>query len=274
MIQNNQFTDELNNNSELGDKQGFIIDLDGVVWKGEQIIPGCFTVIEKLKELQKDVIFVSNNSSMSKKDVLEKLKKKGISTMLENIFNAPAVTARYIKEKHPEANVFVLGMEGLKDEIYNAGLDLSEPEQAQFLVAGYDKNLNYDSLAQGLKALLNGAKFIATNEDGILPTNKGFLPGAGATIGAVKGMIKEEPDVVIGKPNNIMIEMALKHFQLEPEECVFIGDTLETDILLANKIDMSSILVLSGNTDREKALKSQIQADYIFPSIADLIDYL
>lgn len=259
---------------EFKEKKAFIIDLDGVVWQGDEVIEGCPETIEKLKNMGKEVVFVSNNSSMSKIEAQEKLSKMNIKTELNDIFNAPGVTADYISELQPNAKVYVIGMKGLKDEIVNSDLKLSEPVEADFLVAGYDNNLNYESLSNSLQALLAGAKFIATNDDGLLPVKNGFLPGAGATIGAIKGMIKRDPDVVIGKPNDIMIKMVLNYLKMKPEECVFIGDSLKTDIILANKSNITSILVLSGNTSKKRLVKSEIQPDFIFTSIHELLNYL
>lgn len=229
--------------------RGLLIDLDGVVWRGRRVIPGAPEAVAQLRGAGKKIIFLSNNSAMSREDARTKLLGLGIEAELAEILTAPYATGQYIRALKPEARVLVVGSRGLVAELERAGLTVvTDPQKAEFLVVGNDMELTYDKLGRALQALLNGALFIATNDDAVLPTEHDYLPGAGATVGAIKGMIRREPDAIIGKPHSIMLEMALTAMQLSAEECVVIGDSLTTDIAMASAHGILSILVLSGNT--------------------------
>jgi HAD superfamily hydrolase (TIGR01450 family) len=158
------------------------------------------------------------------------------------------------------------------EEIADAELELtSDAEKAEVLVVGYDSEITYEKMTHALRALLMGAKFVATNDDGMLPSEVGYLPGAGAMVGAIRGIIKREPDVIIGKPNTELVNHALESMEIKASDCVLVGDSLHSDILLANRLNMTSVLVMSGNTLADDEIRrSTIVPNYVIPSIAEL----
>jgi len=256
--------------------KGFIFDLDGVVWKREQVIHGAPECIKELRNLGKKVAFVTNNSSQTRDGFVAKLCRMGIEAVPAEVVSSLYTAATYLSKTDPGAKVYPVGMPALQKELKNAGLKVVvKPEEAEYLVAGYDSQLNYEKLCPALKALLAGAKFIATNDDGMLPTELGYFPGAGATIGAIKGMIKKDPDLLVGKPNDLVLKLALSTMGLKVEDCAFVGDSLETDIMLANKVKMYSILVMTGNTKNEDEIKkSSFKPDCILSSLDEITNFL
>lgn len=266
----------MNRKGDLREFKGFIIDLDGVVWLGQEVVPGAPEAIKRMRERGKQVTFVSNNSVMSSKEAIGKLQDMGIEVVPKEVIMASHATAQYISNQKPGAAVLVVGLTGLAQEMAEAGLmPVAKPELADFVVVGNDLELNYEKLTGALRAILNGAKFIAVNDDGILPTEQGFCPGAGASVGAITGMIKRDPDKVIGKPHSTLVLMALERMQLSARECALIGDSFMTDILLANRHGIYSILVLSGNTgiDQLNAGISPVP-NCVLPSIAHVSELL
>lgn len=249
-----------------------IIDLDGVVWRLNELIPGAKEAINSLRERGTRTIFLTNNSGMSRQQVQEKLARMGITASFEEILSSANLTARYISSRHPNAKVLMVGSLGLESELNDAKLMITkEPLEANYVVAGFDNTLTYDKLNIALQALLNGAVFVATNDDGMLPIETGFQPGAGAVVGAISGMIKRVPDVVVGKPNTQIIKQALTELGVSSRHALIVGDSLNTDVLLAHNMSMQSILVLSGNTRSTGEIgRNSYAPDYIVDSLADL----
>jgi len=240
---------------ELARYRAFLVDLDGVLIRGQEPLPGAAEALQRLKELGRVIVF-SNNSTRSRRAFAERLTQLGLALTPEEIVNSAYIAAQHLRELAEagagagSAQVYVIGEEGLREELELAGHRLVPPEEAEFLVVGLDRALTYEKLAGALRALLRGARFIATNVDPTLPAPGGLLPGAGAIVGAIQGM-GFPPEVVVGKPSIIAFKVALATAGVSPEECLVIGDRLETDILGANRAGLDSVLVLTGVTKRE-----------------------
>jgi len=261
----------------LGDSiETIIIDLDGVVWRLNELIFGAREAITTLRNKGYKIVFLTNNSGMSRQQILTKLNSVNIVASIDEILSSPNTTAQYVSSLSPQAKILMIGSAGLKTEILNAGLTVTDnPLEADFLIAGFDNSLSYEKLEKALQALLNGAKFIATNDDGMLPTETGYRPGAGAIIGAITGMIKRPPDVIVGKPNEVIIRQVLKNMDVDISQAVIVGDSLGTDVKLAKNIGMRSILVLTGNTRSLHEIETSSNIpDFIINSLADLPNLL
>lgn len=261
----------------LGDSiETIIIDLDGVVWRLNELIFGAREAITTLRKEGYKIVFLTNNSGMSRQQILTKLNAVNIVASIDEILSSPNTTAQYVSSLSPQARILMIGSPGLKTEILNAGLTITDdPLEADFLIAGFDNSLSYEKLEKALQALLNGARFIATNDDGMLPTETGYRPGAGAIIGAITGMIKRPPDVIVGKPNEVIIRQVLKNMDVDITQAVIVGDSLGTDVKLAKNIGMRSILVLTGNTRSLHEIETSSNIpDFIINSLADLPNLL
>lgn len=242
----------------------FVIDLDGVVYRGTGLIPKADKKIATLRKRGR-VIFLTNNSTLSRASYKERLAGFGIPAEEEDIVTSGYVAASYIKQRYQDPRVYMIGEKGLKEELERQGI---EPfwRACDVVLVGLDRGFTYAKLATALKFIQGGADFIATNLDNTLITEKGLLPGAGAIVSAVKTACGKEP-IVVGKPSQIMASIILKKLDVEPKEVLLIGDRLETDILMGKKAGMKTALVLTGYTKKEDLKHTEIKPDYVLDSL-------
>ena len=254
----------------LADYRAFLIDLDGVLVRGGEPLPGAAEALQRLKEIGRVVVF-SNNSTRSRRKFAARLSALGFKIGPEEIVNSAYIVAQRILRLAGPSEVYTIGEEGLREELELASHRLAPPEEAEFLVVGMDRQLSYEKLSQALRALLRGARFFATNADPTFPTPEGLLPGAGAVVGAIAGM-GFPPEEVVGKPSKVAFAVAMETLEVEsPKECLLIGDRLETDILGAARLGMDSVLVLTGVTSREDLEKGEIRPTWTAEGLAALI---
>ncbi|GAF64521.1 putaive dehydrogenase [Bacillus sp. TS-2] len=251
---------------------GYLIDLDGTVFQGEKLISGAAQSIHKMQEQGKKIVFLSNRGNVSQKQCLEQLKLHDINVDEEQILLSSTVTAQYIKNYYPLASVWTLADQGLRDELASHNVRLAkQPEEAEFLVISLHEHLQYSDLNLAFKAVMNGARIIATNADKIFPNEDGPAFDVAGLIGAIEATTGKSPEIILGKPSVFMAKAALTQLQLPPEKCMMIGDSPDSDILLGNTHQMKTALVLTGNTNKEQAkrLTGMRKPDYIIHSIAD-----
>ncbi|MDO8339230.1 MAG: HAD-IIA family hydrolase [Candidatus Burarchaeum sp.] len=245
--------------------KGYILDLDGVVYRGSAPVPGALAFIARLRAARRKIIFLSNASFGSRAAIAAKLRSMGIKCKDSEVINSGYVTAQYIKKKFGKCTVFVAGEQGLMDELQAAGVRVQKPgagldvrkrrvrkKGACAVVAGFDRHITYEKIADALDLLLAGVPFIASNSDPTYPVENRLLPGAGMVVGALEGCSGRKP-LVLGKPNPLMLRACLAAMHLKPSEVAVVGDRLETDILMANKAKVYSILVLTGVSGRKHA---------------------
>ncbi|MFQ6105945.1 MAG: HAD-IIA family hydrolase [Candidatus Hydrothermarchaeaceae archaeon] len=242
----------------------FVVDLDGVVYKGSEVIPGADRKIAKLREKGK-LFFLTNNSSQSRASYVKKLEGFGIPAIEEEIITSGYVAARYVKSKYRSPKVFLVGEEGLREEMELQGIK-SCWSKCDAVVVGIDRKLNYAKIALAMKMIRSGAEFIATNKDNTLITESGQLPGAGAVVSAIETASQREPTVV-GKPSRIMAETILGISGVKPEEILVIGDRLETDIAMGKNAGMKTALVLTGYAKKEDIASSKFKPDYVLDAL-------
>jgi len=259
--------------------KGFIFDVDGVICKGDKLIPGADSAIEHLRKGGKKVKFISNNSTKSRIDYLEKFSNLGIPVESEDLVLSTYATARYIAKEKPGARVYMIGAEGLRRELEEAGLEVvDDPKGVEYLVVGspFDANgriteKNRWRLTGALRAIYySGAKYIATNADRIYPGEEGVVPGTGAVVGSLNYMMQREPDAIIGKPSPVIVQAALGKMDLNANECVIIGD-LEADMLAGERVGMMTVFVLSGAMRREELEKLGIRPDFVYKSVGEMV---
>lgn len=253
---------------------GFVIDLDGTVYRGKDAIEGAIESIHYLKSLGKRIVFLSNRGNISREMCHVKLRNMGLRDVsIEEILLTSTVAARYLKTHDENGRVWVLGEQGLKDELLSAEVHLAEsPESSDWLLITLHETLTYHDLNQAFRAVRHGAKIIATNADKTFPGDGGDCIDVAGMIGAILHSTGEEVEVVVGKPSRYMAYAALEVLKLPPERCMVIGDSLESDIRLGKDIGMKTALVLSGSVNQAEAIKSTLQPDLILKSIADIQD--
>lgn len=259
--------------------KGVLIDLDGVVWNGSRPVPGAGDAVRRIKEAGIQVRFVSNNSGLGADGLHARLVKLGIPAEREEVVAASEVLAKAIARKERRATVYLIGSAAFKKELEAQGLRvIDEPEEidylTDFLVVSADRELTWAKLTSALRCLQKGAVFAAPNVDPVYPSSDGMVPGSGAVVAAVSAMVKRQPDLMVGKPNPQMLLEAAKSMQLTPEECIMVGDSLDSDLAAAQNAGMRSVLVLSGTATREDLERSSYRPEAVMDSIAGLPDLL
>lgn len=227
--------------------EGLLIDLDGTLYHGHKMIPGADLLIKGLREAKIPFLFVTNNSSRTAASVAAHLCGMGIEANVEEVCTSSLAAARYISEESPGAAVAILGEEGLREACIEAGLNIVT-ESPQYVVQGIDRSFNYESLAQAQRWIMEGAKFVLTNPDVMLPTDHGITPGAG-TIGAAIEAASGVSPVVIGKPEAHLMNYAISLLNIDPRNAVVVGDNMHTDITAGANAGCRTVLVLTGITN-------------------------
>jgi len=253
---------------------GYIFDLDGTIYLSERLIPGAREVIEKRRVSSKKIVFLSNKLLQTREHYAAKLSRVGIPTVADEVINSSRVMAKWLSKQAPGAVIYVIGEPSLIDEMLQEGFRISEnAEEIQYVVASFDRTFDYRKLNIAHQAVKKGAHFVATNPDRACPVEGGEIPDCAAMIGAVEGSTGKKVEAIVGKPSDIMIQVAVQTMDLSPRHCLLVGDRLETDILMGKKAGMATALVLSGVTKREALKNSDIQPDYVWPSIAEILNY-
>ncbi|MDL4841807.1 TIGR01457 family HAD-type hydrolase [Aquibacillus rhizosphaerae] len=248
---------------------GFLIDLDGTVYRGTEKIEEAITFVKELEKRKLPYLFLTNNSTKHPSKVSETLNNMGVPSTTEHVFTTSMATAKYIADLKPGARVYPIGEEGLLSALEESGLELVETG-ADFVVMGLDRTINYEKLAGGALNIRNGARFVATNGDIALPTERGFLPGAGSLISVLSVTTGVEPKF-IGKPESIIVEQALDVLGTAKEDTLMVGDNYHTDILAGINAGIDSVLVFTGVTTKEQLTSIDIQPTYSIETLAEWI---
>ncbi len=259
----------------------FIFDLDGVIWRGNNLLPHSKECIDYLSKNNYKIFFLTNNSTRTREQYSQKLNSYGITARKESIMTSAYAAALYFKENNIiPANVLVVGEEGLTKELKDIGLNIfgsaicssQSTIHVDYVVAGLDFEFNYNKLVLCQKAILQGAKFIATNTDATFPTDGGILPGGGAIISAIEKATNTKP-LVIGKPEVYTLEKILQITNTSPQSAIVIGDRWETDILVGKKLGTKTVLVLTGVTKKEDVdrITKDNFPDYIIENLEELL---
>ena len=246
-----------------------ITDMDGVLWRGREPLPGLVEFFQFLR--QQDIRFVcaTNNASTLPEKLAERLQSWGAEVTPQEIVTSSVATADYLAEILPAGSrLYVVGMEGLRVPLLQRGFEIAEDCVAA-VVVGIDWHLTYDHIKRAALNIRAGAKFIGTNGDRTFPSSEGIIPGAGAILAAIETGSGIKP-IVMGKPEAYLYETALKRMQAVRAQTLVLGDRLETDILGAVRLNLKSALVLSGVTTREQLAASEYQPTGVFEDITDL----
>ena len=245
--------------------EGFLIDLDGTMYRGNEPIEGAKEFIQYLQHEELPHMFVTNNSTSTQQAVVEKLACFGIQTTEEQVLTSAVAAASYIKELHNGNRVYMLGETGLKEALEQKEFKLTT-EASDYVVVGLDRQLTYEKLANVCMLIRNGASFISTNKDAAIPTEKGLMPGNGSITTAVSVSTGVEP-IYIGKPEKIMVDQALNYLNLSREKVLMIGDNYETDIMFGINANIDTLMVLTGFTSKEAICNYTNQPTYILKDL-------
>ncbi|MDP4448733.1 TIGR01457 family HAD-type hydrolase [Staphylococcus hyicus] len=251
----------------------YLIDLDGTLYKGNDIIPGAKEFIDYLNRHDIPHLYVTNNSTKSPNDVVEKLKQMDIQARPQEVVTSAMATADYIASEKPGATVFMVGASGLETALKEAGLVLKSGTDVDYVVMGLDEAITYEKLTTATLAVQKGAVFISTNKDPSIPKEQGFLPGNGSLTSVVTVSSKTEPKF-IGKPETPIMNKAIDLLQLDRSQVAMIGDLYDTDILSGINIGMDTIHVQTGVTSKTEAMAKPTPPTYSIEDLFVLIQKL
>lgn len=247
---------------------GYLIDMDGVIYRSNQLIPGAAQFVQELLDNDIPFVFLTNNSQRTRRDVATKLNRLGLAVGEEHVFTCAMATARYLARRKPNGTAYVIGEGGLLTALHANGYSIVDKDP-DYVVVGEGRTLNFEMVEHALTMIRGGAKLIATNLDPTCPTQHGVRPGCGAIVAMLEAASGLKA-FSVGKPSPVMLRAARKELGLATDQTVVIGDTMETDILGGVQLGYKTVLVLSGGTRREDLPRFAFGPDKIVDSIADL----
>src|SRR6185436_17413007 len=251
-------------------KHGYLIDMDGVLYRGPELIPGADVFVRQLRERNIPFRLLTNNSQRTRRDVVAKVARIGIDVEEEHVFTSAMATARFLAAQRPGGTAFVIGEGGLLHALHRNGYSIVD-DDPDYVVVGEGRTFNMEIVEHAVRMILRGSRLIATNIDPNCPTSQGLRPGCGAIV----AMLETATGIKafsVGKPSPVMMRAARKELGLATAETIMIGDTMETDILGGVSLGYHTCLVLSGGTKREDLVRYAYRPDLVVDSIADLCE--
>ncbi len=251
---------------QLSEIRGFILDMDGVMWHGEQALAGVNDFFTYLLDNNLRFVLATNNPSKRPSEFAEKARSFGLPVEEEDIVTSSVATVHYLKKTFPEGTrIHVIGERSLKDQISEAGYELADEDVAA-VVAALERDLTYETIKRGTLLIRAGAQFIGTNADPSYPTEEGFVPGSGMMVTALAASSDQEP-LVMGKPQRGIFDLAMDKLDLPTQLVASVGDRLDTDILGGARYGLKTVLLLTGIAHRDDIPDSEIQPDWVFEDL-------
>jgi 4-nitrophenyl phosphatase len=258
----------------LREARAWILDMDGVIYRGAELLPGVKELLDALTLRERPVMLATNNSMSTPEAYEHKLAAMGLAIPASAVITSSTATRAYLERTLPAgAGIYVIGMPALREQLFSDSsfhpVQYGE-EQSDAVVVGLDMTFTYDKLKAAHEAIRNGAAFIATNADTTLPTETGLVPGAGSIVAALATASGQVP-VVIGKPETPMLLAAMEQMGTTPEETVMLGDRLDTDILAGARAGMLTVLVLTGVSTRDDLATAEALPDVVVSDLTSLV---
>ncbi|SHH20298.1 HAD-IIA family hydrolase [Halobaculum gomorrense] len=251
--------------------RGVVLDVDGTVVRGRDPLPGAPEAVDRLREAGIDVCFCTNNPTSAPTAYVDRLAAAGIDASADEVVTAADSTVAYLRDHHADDALYVLGEDGLIEQLEAAGLSVAAGHaDADAGVVSIDRSFDYDDLARALAALGDGTPYVGTDPDRVIPGPDALVPGSGAVLSAVRGVLDHGPDAVLGKPSATARDLVLDALGHPPEECLAVGDRLDTDIALGADAGMRTALVCTGVTDRDDVAASPYEPDYVLDDCTGL----
>ena len=259
----------------LLNKKLFLFDMDGTIYNENTVFDGTLDLLAYIDKIGGKYIFVTNNSSKSVDDYVQKVNKMGIKSDKNNFYTSTQCTAMYLLDHFGQKLIFASGTKSFIKELKEFGLNITEEvnNDAAAIVMGYDTELNYQKLINLCLMLKNDVPYIATNPDFVCPCSFGYVPDCGSVSIMLKNATGREP-MFIGKPEPTMIEYVVKTLGYKKEETVLLGDRIYTDIASGLNAGVTTILVLSGEATLDDYEKDKRKPDFVFENVRDLCDKL
>ena len=251
--------------------QGIVLDVDGTVVRESAPIAGAAEGLDAVDDAGLRRVFCSNNPIERPAAYEARFADAGFTVSAEEVFTAGTITTDYLTDEHADDQVFLIGEAGLRDQLAEAGLSLTtDPRAADVVVGSLSREFGYETLCETIIAMDDDPAFVGTDPDTVIPQDGPDRPGSGAIIHAMEGVIDGSVDVVCGKPSAYARETVLDYLGVPAEDCLVVGDRLNTDIQLGVAAGMTTVLVTTGIMDRSAVAASSVTPDYVIDSLAEL----
>jgi NagD protein len=253
----------------MSEAKVYLMDMDGVIVRGSQPIPGAAEFIGRLREKQARFLVLTNNSIYTPRDLAARLRYIGIDVPDDAVYTSGIATARFLARQRPNGTAYVIGEAGLTTALHDMGYVLTEHDP-EYVVLGETTAYSFERITRAIRLILAGARFIATNPDPNGPHEGGIVPATGAVAALIERATGVAP-YYVGKPNPLMLRTALRVLDAHSEQAVMIGDRMDTDIVMGLESGLETILVLTGVTTREMTERFPYRPTHILDSVADLV---
>ena len=261
--------------NKLKEKTLYLLDMDGTIYNENEIFDGTLEFLEEIERRDGQYVFITNNSSKSVEDYVQKVRAMGIKAEYENFYTSGQATAMYLKENYPNQVVYCMGTKSLIKELREAGIEVvtEVDERAGVVLLGFDTKNTSEKIRNTCIMLGRDVAYLATNPDLVCPVSFGYIPDCGSMSIMLKNATGKEP-FFIGKPEPIMVNCVLKKLNCKREDAVIVGDRLYTDIKTGANAQVDTICVLSGEASMEDILQGEVEPTYIFKSVKEIYEGL
>ena len=261
--------------NKLKEKTLYLLDMDGTIYNENEIFDGTLEFLEEIERRGGQYVFITNNSSKSVEDYVQKVRAMGIKAEYENFYTSGQATAMYLKENYPNQVVYCMGTKSLIKELREAGIEVvtEVDERAGVVLLGFDTENTSEKIRNTCIMLGRDVAYLATNPDLVCPVSFGYIPDCGSMSIMLKNATGKEP-FFIGKPEPITVNCVLKKLNCKREDAVIVGDRLYTDIKTGANAQVDTICVLSGEASMEDILQGEVEPTYIFKSVKEIYEGL
>ncbi len=249
--------------------KGFISDMDGVIYKGNTLLPGVKEFLDWLEKNDKEYLFLTNNSGQTPKELRMRLLRLGLDVTEDHFYTSALATAAFIKNQAPGCSAYVIGEAGLLNALYDAGITMNDVNP-DYVIVGEGKTYSFDTLTKACNLVLKGAKLIGANSDVSGPIECGIAPACAALVAPIE-IATGKKAYFCGKPNPLMMRTGLRMLNCHSAEAVMIGDRMDTDIISGMESGMSTILVLSGISTKDTVKEYAYKPDMVLDGVGDIV---
>ena len=257
---------------QIRSKTGFISDMDGLIYHGNQILPGVKEFVTWLKKEKKKFVFLTNSSERTKKELRDKLLRMGIDVGMDHFYTSALATASFLQSQKPNGSAYIIGEAGLINALYNNGYT-SNNIDPDYVVMGEARSYSYEVIEKAVNLVRKGARLVGTNPDLTGPIENGIAPATKALISPIE-MATGKHAYFVGKPNPLMMRIALKKIGVQREDTIIIGDRMDTDIVAGIEAEIDTCLVLSGISDKNSVDEFAYRPRYVLDGVNEIVkDY-
>jgi NagD protein len=250
-------------------KQGFISDMDGVIYHGSSLLPGVREFVDWLKKEKKQFLFLTNSSERTPLELHKKLLALGIDIEESHFYTSALATAQFLRTQAPGCSAYVIGAHGLLNALYDVGIPFNDVNP-DYVVVGETAGYNYEMIVKATELIYKGARLIGTNSDMTSPSDRGIIPACRAFIAPIE-LATGKSAYFVGKPNPLMMRTGLKKLGVHSADAVMIGDRMDTDIIAGVETGLETVLVLTGVSTRESIRQFSYQPHYVLNGVGDIV---